>query len=66
MSAFFPSDPSDRHRTQAELKEWKDELERRKKIEKRETIRFWVTTVIAAVAALAAVAGVVLQLVLAQ
>lgn len=63
MSVLFPSDPNDRSRTQAEIRNWELEQTAKRKAERREAKRFWVTTIIAGIAALASVAGVIIQLV---
>lgn len=63
MPTFFPSDPNDRIRTQAEIKDWQNankERELQKKVEQR---RFVATIILSGVAALAAVAGVIIQFV---
>ena len=62
--AFIPTNPQDQHRSQIELMNWKAELEAEKKQNFRNAILGWVTAISAVIAALAAVAGVVIQLVL--
>lgn len=62
MSVFFPSDPSDRHRTEIEAREWRKEQEKNRKRERRNVVMGWITTISAVIAALAAVAGVLIQL----
>lgn len=57
MPDDYPTIMAKRER-EAQEKAQQDAIER----EKRETRRFWVTTVVASVAALASVAGVILQL----
>ena len=57
MPDDYPTIMAKRER-EAQEKAQQDALER----EKRETRRFWITTAVALVAALASVAGVVLQL----
>ena len=57
MPDDYPTIMAKRER-EAQEKAQQDALER----EKRETRRFWVTTAVALVAALASVAGVILQL----
>ena len=57
MSDDYPTIMAKRER-EAQEKAQQDAIER----EKRETRRFWVTTAVASVAALASVAGVILQL----
>lgn len=66
MSSFFPSDPNDKIRTQVEIRDWQQSISEKKKAQKRENIRFWITTILSAIAALAAVAGVLIQLALKQ
>lgn len=62
LMPFFPTNPHDRYRTMVELNAWESEQKKLKKKEKRETILFWITAVCSIIAAVAAVAGVVLQL----
>lgn len=62
MPIFIPSDPNDRLRTMAELNDWKQSIKKEKEKEKRENRRFIITTVLSGIAALAAVAGVIIQL----
>ena len=62
MPTFIPSDPKDRLRTMAELNDWEQTLKKAKESEKRENRRFIITTVLSGIAALAAVAGVIIQL----
>lgn len=57
MPDDYPTIMAKRER-EAQGKAQQDAIER----EKRETRRFWVTTAVASVAALASVAGVILQL----
>lgn len=66
MRGFMPSAPNDKQRSQIEIANWRAELEAAKKREKRDTRRYWLTTVCAIIAAIAAVAGVVLQLIAMQ
>ncbi len=66
MRAFIPSDPQDKHRSQIEIMNWEANLKEKKDREKREARRFWFTAICSAIAAVAAVAGVVLQLIPAQ
>lgn len=61
---FTPSEPNNWAKTQAELRGYEEAQRREKEREKRETRRFWITTAITSVAALAAVAGVLFQFVL--
>ena len=63
---FLPTDPNNRAKTQAELRGYEENRKREKERERRETRRFWITTAITSVAALAAVAGVLFQFVLAR
>jgi hypothetical protein len=60
---FFPSDPCDKVKTQAELRHYEEELENRRKQQKRDDVRFWISAVLSGIAAMAAVVGVILQLV---
>ncbi len=62
MPTFIPSDPKDRLRTMAELNDWEQTIKKAKESEKRENRRFIITTVLSGIAALAAVAGVIIQL----
>lgn len=62
MPIFIPSDPNDRLITMAELNDWKQSIKKEKEKEKRENRRFIITTVLSGIAALAAVAGVIIQL----
>jgi hypothetical protein len=62
MPIFIPSDPNDRLRTMAELNDWKQSIKKEKEKEKRDNRRFIITTVLSCIAALAAVAGVIIQL----
>lgn len=62
----MPSDPSDKQKTRIEEMNWKADLEDKKEQKKIETRRFIITTVIASIAAVAAVAGLLLQLFRAQ
>lgn len=66
MATFFPSDPHDWVRTEAERRDHERAEAERKKKEKRDNFRFALTTVLSGIAALAAVAGVIIQLVSAQ
>jgi len=61
--AFIPSDPQDQYRTQLEVMNWRAELDAEKKKDRRNAILGWITAISAVIAALAAVAGVVIQLV---
>lgn len=58
----MPSDPSDKQKSRIEEMNWKAGLEDKKKQKKIEARRFVITTVIASIAAVAAVAGLLLQL----
>lgn len=62
MPTFIPSDPKDWLRTMAELNDWEQTIKKAKESEKRENRRFIITTVLSGIAALAAVAGVIIQL----
>lgn len=62
MPTFIPSDPKNRLRTMAELNDWEQTIKKAKESEKRENRRFIITTVLSGIAALAAVAGVIIQL----
>lgn len=62
MASFYPSDPNDQHRTQSELRDWEARQKEKKARDKKETVRFWITTILAFIAAAAAVAGVLIQL----
>lgn len=66
MPTFYPSDPHNTMQTQAEEADWKAANAEKKAKEKRDTRRFIVTAVLSGIAALAAVAGVIIQLVSAQ
>ncbi len=61
--AFYPSHPEDPIKSAQETAEWRAQLEEEKRAKRTETIRFWITTVLAGIAAVAAVAGVLIQLV---
>lgn len=63
---MIPTNPQDRARTNAEVREWRENIEKQLKREKKEDRRFWITVAVSSVAALAAVAGIVIQLVLAK
>lgn len=62
MPTFFPSDPKDKLRANAEANDWKAAERKHAEREKRENRRFIVTAALSGVAALAAVVGVILQL----
>ena len=62
MEVFIPSDPNDRHKTQAELRGHQNGQKERQKQKRMDTIRFWITTSLSFIAAAAAVAGVLIQL----
>lgn len=66
MRAFMPSDPSDKQKSRIEEMNLKAGLEEKKEQKKIETRRFIITTIIASIAAVAAVAGLLLQLFRAQ
>ena len=67
------NDPLGRIKLQVEREDWEREQERirikdeeEKKRERREIRHFWITTTLTAIAALASVVGVILQIVLAK
>lgn len=62
MPTFFPSNPQDRMKTEAERKEHERQQKERAEKERREKTRFIITAVLSGIAALAAVAGVIIQL----
>ena len=62
MGTFFPTDPNDNYKTQAQLRDWETQQKERKAQRRKETIRFWITTILTFIAAAAAVAGVLIQL----
>lgn len=62
MPAFFPSNPQDRMKTEAERKEHERQQNEQAEKERREKTRFIITAVLSGIAALAAVAGVIIQL----
>lgn len=64
MPSFFPSEPNNWWKTQAERDDWIRAQEEMKAQKKRETRRFVITTALSGIAALAAVVGVIVQLVL--
>lgn len=66
MTSFYPSDPNDWHRTQGEMRDWESEQNEKKKSKRKESFRFWLTTILSGIAAVAAVAGVLIQLFLKQ
>lgn len=59
--SFFPSEPNNHAKTQAELRAYELRREAEKKEQRKETFRFWITAVLSGIAALAAVAGVLIQ-----
>lgn len=63
---FRPSNPQNKYLTEMEVNEWRREREEKKKEERRSAVRFWITTAIAAVAALTGIVGIVLQFALRQ
>lgn len=63
MGAFFPSNPQDPVRTRIERDAWLSDQKKQTEKEQQETRRFVITCVISGIAALAAVAGVIIQLV---
>ena len=62
MPKFIPSDRTDWIETMMERSNWEEALKEQKECEKREKRRFIITTVLSCIAALAAVAGVIIQL----
>lgn len=62
MRTFIPSNPQDPNRSQIEIMNWQAELEAEKRRERRETRRFIITTVVSGIAAVAAMSGVLIQL----
>lgn len=62
MPTFFPSNPQDRMKTEAERKEHERQQNEQAEKERREKTRFIITAVLSGIAALAAVAGVIIQL----
>ena len=62
MPTLYPTDPQDWLRTEAERKDKEQERKEKADKERREKTRFIITTVLSAVAAIAADAGVIIQL----
>lgn len=62
MPTLYPTDPQDWLRTEAERKDAEQERKEKADRERREKTRFIITTVLSAVAEIAAVAGVIIQL----
>ncbi len=62
MPTFYPSNPQDRMKTEAERKDHERLQKEQGKKERREKMRFIITAVLSGIAALAAVAGVIIQL----
>ena len=62
MPTFYPSDPQDRMRTEAERNDHEQARKEQAEKERREKMRFVITAVLSGIAALAAVAGVIIQL----
>lgn len=62
MPTFYPSDPQDRMRTEAERNDHEQAQKEQAEKERREKMRFVITAVLSGIAALAAVAGVIIQL----
>lgn len=62
MLTFYPSNPQDRMKTEAERKDHERQQKEQAKKERREKMRFIITAVLSGIAALAAVAGVIIQL----
>lgn len=62
MPTFYPSNSQDRMKTEAERKDYERQQKEQAKKERREKTRFIITAVLSGIAALAAVAGVIIQL----
>ena len=62
MDTFYPSNPNDPHRTQAERRDCEEAIREKGMREKRDRVRFIITAILSGIAALAAVAGVLIQL----
>lgn len=62
MLTFYPSNPQDRMKTEAERKDYERHQKEQAEKERREKTRFIITAVLSGIAALAAVAGVIIQL----
>ena len=62
MPTLYPTDPQNWLRTEAERKGKEQERKEKADKERREKTRFIITTVLSAVAAIAAVAGVIFNL----
>jgi hypothetical protein len=66
MDTFYARNPNDAHETNAKLRDWEQAQAEKAKKEKQEKTRFIVTASLSGIAALAAVAGVIVQLVSAR
>ena len=66
MATFYASNQNDAHETNAKLRDWEQAQAEKAKKEKQEKTRFIVTASLSGIAALAAVAGVIVQLVSAR
>lgn len=62
MLTFYPSNPQDSMKTEAERKDYERQQKEQAEKERREKTRFIITAVLSGIAALAAVAGVIIQL----
>lgn len=62
MLTFYPSNPQDRMKTEAERKDYERQQKEQAEKERREKTRFIITAVLSGIVALAAVAGVIIQL----
>lgn len=62
MLTFYPSNPQDHMKTEAERKDYEWQQKEQAEKERREKTRFIITAVLSGIAALAAVAGVIIQL----
>lgn len=62
MLTFYPSNPQDRMKTEAERKDHEQQQKEQAEKERREKTRFIITAVLSGIAALAAVAGAIIQL----
>ena len=62
MSTFYPSNPQDLMNTEAERKDHERLQKEQGEKERREKMRFIITAVLSGIAAIAAVAGVIIQL----
>lgn len=60
--AFLSDGKDDNNTIYAKANAYMKEQEKLRKRERKETVRFWITTIISSIAAIAALAGVLLQL----